>query len=57
MECLGLWHSQRVEVACGVTAEHHLAGGSILDRKTSRVKFNGYIVITGELLDRNKVLD
>jgi hypothetical protein len=53
MECLGLWHSQRVEVAGGVTAEHHLASGSILDRKTSRV----YIVITGELLDRNKVLD
>jgi hypothetical protein len=43
-----LWRQlKRVEVPRALTSELHPTGWKILDRETMRVKFNGYIVVTG----------
>lgn len=43
-----------VEVAGAIVAKHHLNGPRILNEKAKVIKFNGTIVITGELTHRKK---
>jgi hypothetical protein len=53
-----LWRqSERVEGAGALTSEHHRAGAKVLNRETGRVKFNRNIVITGQLTNRNQILN
>jgi hypothetical protein len=49
--------TQGVEVACAFTLERHLAGWNILYREAMRIKFNGYIVISSKLTNRDQILD
>lgn len=48
---------QRIEVARAVTAEYHRLGVEILDRETTRVKFDSNWIILSESSYRDKILD
>ena len=48
---------ERVEVAGAPTAGLHCLSVRILDGETTRVKFNGDIVITSEFSDGEKIFD
>jgi hypothetical protein len=52
----GRWcGGEGVEVATTIAAKNHAPRLRILDRKTTRVKFNGTSIVTGELTNREKV--
>ena len=44
---------QRVEITGAVTAEKNHPGEEILNRKTKRVKFDSYGIITGKTANRD----
>ena len=50
-------HTDRVQVASGVTSEDHLPGEPILDRKTKVVKLNINRIIATESFNRNEIFD
>jgi hypothetical protein len=49
--------SKWVEVTGAITSELHCLCAKILDGKTRWIKFNGSIIVTGELLHGDEVLN
>lgn len=46
-----------IEIAIALTSENLRFGRKILDRKTTRVKFNGNIIITSKTANRNQIFN
>jgi hypothetical protein len=44
-----------VEIATTIAAKIHVPRLLVFDRKTTSVKFNGTIIVTGELTNRKEV--
>jgi hypothetical protein len=48
---------QGVKITRALTSELHRLRWKILDGEASGVKFNGNVIVTGKLFDRNQILD
>lgn len=46
-----------IEVARAIAAKNLLAGAKVLHRKTRRVKFDGTIIISSKLANRNEIFN
>jgi len=53
----GVRETEWVEGAIIIGAMNHGARPKVLHRKTVRVKFNGTIIVTGKLPDRNEIMN
>jgi metal-sulfur cluster biosynthetic enzyme len=49
--------SHRVQITVRLTAENHCPSAKVVDRKTKRVKFNRYMVISTELTNIKEVFN
>jgi hypothetical protein len=50
----GRWEC--VKISATIAAKHHASRPRILDKKAKSVKFDGAIIVTGELTDREKIV-
>jgi hypothetical protein len=52
-----LWQTQRVKTSSTIALDDHVYGSKILHGKTKGIKFNRNLIVSGILVNKNKIFN